>query len=52
MTACGPKDKIIIADEMSTNRHQCSHLERRDPDFIEPEVNLEYGIANGSPMTG
>jgi arginine decarboxylase len=47
MTACGPKDKIIMPRNVHKSAINAVIMSGAIPVFIEPEVNLDYGIANG-----
>jgi arginine decarboxylase len=47
MAACGPKDKIILPRNVHKSAVNGIILSGAVPVFIEPEINTEYGIANG-----
>lgn len=51
MTACGPRDKILMARNVHKSAIGAVILSGCTPVFIEPEINYEYGIANGVPYT-
>ncbi len=47
MTACGPKDKIIMPRNVHKSAINAVIMSGAVPIFIDPEYNFEYGIANG-----
>jgi arginine/lysine/ornithine decarboxylase len=47
MSACGPKDKIILPRNIHKSAVNGIILSGATPVFVEPEINDEYGIANG-----
>jgi arginine decarboxylase len=47
LSACGPKDKIIMPRNVHKSAVNGVILSGAIPIFIEPEINTEYGIANG-----
>lgn len=47
MSACGPKDKILMPRNVHKSAVNAVILSGAVPVFIEPEINTEYGIANG-----
>ncbi len=47
LSACGPKDKIIMPRNAHKSAVNGVILSGAVPIFIEPEINTEYGIANG-----
>ena len=47
MAACGPKDKIILPRNVHKSAINGIILSGAVPIFLEPEINREYGIANG-----
>ncbi|MEA4888071.1 MAG: aminotransferase class I/II-fold pyridoxal phosphate-dependent enzyme [Clostridiaceae bacterium] len=47
MAACGPKDKIILPRNVHKSAINGIILSGAVPVFVEPEINREYGIANG-----
>lgn len=49
MTACGPHDKILMPRNVHKSAIGAIILSGAVPVFIEPEINYEYGVANGMP---
>lgn len=47
MSACGPRDKILLPRNVHKSVIGGLILSGCTPVFIEPEINYEYGIANG-----
>jgi len=47
LTGCGPKDKIIMPRNVHKSAVNGIILSGANPVFIEPEIDYEYGIANG-----
>ncbi len=49
LTACGPRDKILMPRNVHKSAIGAVILAGCTPVFIEPEINYDYGIANGMP---
>lgn len=47
MAACGPRDKIIMPRNVHKSAINGVILSGATPIFIDPEIDYEYGIANG-----
>jgi arginine decarboxylase len=47
MAACGPKDKILMPRNVHKSAINGVILSGANPVFIEPEIDMDYGIANG-----
>jgi len=47
LSACGPRDKILLPRNVHKSVIGGLILSGATPVFIEPEINYEYGIANG-----